>query len=178
MVGQPWKWHMLPTLGWGALALALQIKTRPRAWSCLDCSSEVTKNCSVCVPTFRLSSNHNPCAPFSHSKSHVKGVGADTTHLCQLLFKCHFPKAPLQTQKEPGAAGQGSSSQQQPLTDVMWFALIRPAKAITKESQSAQAVSDDLASVHHLQMASASPPHSQRNYAWKQCRCPIRAGTE
>lgn len=66
----------------------------------------------------------------------MEGVGADKTHLCQFFVKYDSPKAPLQTQEEPGTAGLGSSSQQQQLKDVMWSALIRPAIAITKESQS------------------------------------------
>lgn len=37
---------MLPTLGWGALALALQIKTQAKSLELLkDRSSEVTKSC-------------------------------------------------------------------------------------------------------------------------------------
>lgn len=36
---------------------------------------------------------------------HMEGVGADKTHLCQLIFKYHFSKPPLQTQKETEAAG-------------------------------------------------------------------------
>ena len=63
------------------------------------------------------------------------GVGADRTHLCQLFVKHDSLKAPLQTHKEPGAAGLGSSSQRQELKDVMWSPVIRPAKPITKESQ-------------------------------------------
>ena len=62
-------------------------------------------------------------------------MGADRIPLCQLFVKRDSLKAPLQTQKEPGAAGLGSSSQQQQLKDVMWSPVIRPAKPITKESQ-------------------------------------------
>lgn len=64
------------------------------------------------------------------------GVGAERTPHPQLFVKYDSPKAPLQTLEETGAVGLGSSSQKQQLKDVMWSALIRPAIAITKESQS------------------------------------------
>lgn len=95
------------------------------------------------------------------------GVGADRTHLCQLFVNRDSLKAPLQTHKEPGAAGLGSSPQQRELQDVAWSPVVRAAKPITKESQRTYAISDGSASVHHCQMASASPPHSQTNYTWR-----------
>lgn len=92
------------------------------------------------------------------------GVGADRTHLCQLFVK----RDSLKAHEEPGAAGLGSRPQQRELQDAMWSPVIRAAKAITKESQRTYAISDGSASVHHCQMASASPPHSQTNYTWRQ----------
>lgn len=112
-------------------------KPRPKAWSCLKIDPQRSLTAAKWVFPFSIChSNHRPCAFFSHSKLPPLGdMGADRTPLCQLFVKRNSLKAPLQTQKEPGAAGLGSSSQQQQLKDVMWSPVIRPAKPITKESQ-------------------------------------------